>query len=314
MFKILPILVLTLITLYYTSELFSNRSINTYTTIEINVKRKIKIKRSRLPITYYSNSIATFNLVLSGDIEVNPGPGLPSPKCETCDKTVRINQKRVVCEKCYNFNHASCVNMLHLNIASRTPCHWTCSNCLHLSLPFSNQIDMELFETSVEDSLSDRYHDVHLDLLDNNKHLLKLLHINTQSLTSRFDEFLLAINKYNFDVVAMSETWLKDNRFLLDHVRITDYDLYYSNRTKAKGGGVGCYIRSSIKSKRRKDIENLDQELEHLWLQIDGRNKHSKLLMCVIYRSNKFLTYNEWLDRFEKLINKVKSISHLNLP
>ena len=35
--------------------------------------------------------------------------------------------------------------------------------------------------------------------------------------------------------------------------------------------------------------------------------------MCVIYRSNKFLTYNEWLGRFEVLVNKVISISDIPL-
>ena len=56
--------------------------------------RASKIKREKARIIYYNNSIATFNIILSGDIEQNPGPGLPKPKCPRCDKTVRCNQKR----------------------------------------------------------------------------------------------------------------------------------------------------------------------------------------------------------------------------
>ena len=54
--------------------------------------RASKIKRAKATMIYYNNSIATFNIILSGDIEQNPGPGLPKPKCPRCGKTVRCNQ------------------------------------------------------------------------------------------------------------------------------------------------------------------------------------------------------------------------------
>ena len=62
--------------------------------------RASKIKRAKTRIIYYNNSIATFNIILSGDIEQNPGPGLPKPKCPKCDKTVRCNQKYLICQLC----------------------------------------------------------------------------------------------------------------------------------------------------------------------------------------------------------------------
>ena len=66
---------------------------------EILLKRKEQVKRfhaskikcAKTRINYYNNSVATFNIILSGDIEQNPGPGLPKPKCPRCDKTVRCN-------------------------------------------------------------------------------------------------------------------------------------------------------------------------------------------------------------------------------
>ena len=39
--------------------------------------RATKIKRAKARIIYYNHSIATFNIILSGDTERNPGPGLP---------------------------------------------------------------------------------------------------------------------------------------------------------------------------------------------------------------------------------------------
>ena len=37
-----------------------------------------KIKRAKARINYYNNSVATFNIILSDNIEQNPGPGLQS--------------------------------------------------------------------------------------------------------------------------------------------------------------------------------------------------------------------------------------------
>ena len=58
---------------------------------------KNKIKRSESRIVYYSNTVATDNVVLSGDIGTNPGPGLRSynkiPKCAVCCKGVGANRK-----------------------------------------------------------------------------------------------------------------------------------------------------------------------------------------------------------------------------
>ena len=34
--------------------------------------RGLKVKRSKAPTLYYSNSTSTLNLIISGDIEVNP--------------------------------------------------------------------------------------------------------------------------------------------------------------------------------------------------------------------------------------------------
>ena len=37
-------------------------------------------------------------------------------------------------------------------------------------------------------------------------------------MVSTFDEPLLTVKEYPFDVITMSETWLKNNELLLQHV------------------------------------------------------------------------------------------------
>lgn len=60
----------------------------------------------------------------------------------------------------------------------------------------------------------------------------------------------------------------------------------FRHREEIKGGGVGVYIKDNVKYKRCRDIEEMQPELEHLWLEIPGRNKNSRLLLGVMYRSN----------------------------
>ena len=70
------------------------------------LRNKIKITKRR--IDYYSNTVATYNVTLSGDIETNPGSGLHSrnktPTCTVCWKGVGADRKRFECEKCFNIN------------------------------------------------------------------------------------------------------------------------------------------------------------------------------------------------------------------
>ena len=66
--------------------------------------------------------------------------------------------------------------------------------------------------------------------------------------------------------------------------------------------GVGAYIRNSINFKHRKDIENFQPDLEHLWVEIPGRNRHSKAFVGVMYRSTRILSNSDWLERLETLL------------
>ena len=56
---------------------------------------------------------------------------------------------------------------------------------------------------------------------------------------SSFEEFKLMLHNYKFDVVALSETWLKNNPLLIEHVAIENFEIEYNNRDKIRGGGVG---------------------------------------------------------------------------
>ena len=93
-------------------------------------KRTIR-KLSKLGL-YYNNSSATHRLILSGDIETNPGPAnhdnqqtkpksdrLASSTCELCNKTVRINSKKLTCIHCKSLVHLQCSTLKAIPIIKK---------------------------------------------------------------------------------------------------------------------------------------------------------------------------------------------------
>ena len=87
----------------------------------------------------------------------------------------------------------------------------------------------------------------------------------------------------------------------MEYVAISGFNTEFRSPDTIRGGGVGAYIKDTIKYKRRHDIENLLPELEHLWIEVPGRNRHSKALVGVIYRSRRVLDAS-WFESFETLL------------
>ena len=125
------------------------------------------------------------------------------------------------------------------------------------------------------------YTNEYLEKLDELKKHTSICHLNTQSMSSTFDEFQFMINQTRFDVITLSETWLKNDKHLLEYVRPPSYEFAYRNRDEKRGGGVGIYIRDTTEFKLRSDISKLDDSIEHLWVEIQGRKKNSACLIGV---------------------------------
>ena len=96
---------------------------------------------------------------------------------------------------------------------------WTCYDCTLSLLPFYKKRDVE-GESSIEDDFLDTYKN---NLL-NNKHPLKILYLICKSLASTFTEFEAMNYECNFNILALSETWLTENQYLLEYVELPGYD------------------------------------------------------------------------------------------
>ena len=47
--------------------------------------------------------------------------------------------------------------------------------------------------------------------------------------------------------------------------------------------------------------------MEHLWLEIQGRNKNSRLLVGTIYISTRILTTQQWLTQMENMFSDLST-------
>ena len=69
----------------------------------------------------------------------------------------------------------------------------------------------------------------------------------------------------------ISETWPRDNKYILDYVKISSYHFVYKNREQKRGGGVGSYLKEELDFKIREVFNRLDTSIEQLWLEIKGK-------------------------------------------
>ena len=157
-----------------------------------------------------SFSYSSIHLVLSGDVELNPGPNYRFP-CPKCDKPVKSNQKGLQCDKCDKWFHNICELVPARVYSTLANCDdkWFCSKCLMMELPFG---DVSLCEDPVYDlesgsSLQDSKEG---NNIGDYKQGLLVSHLNVRSLVPKLDELpeLLANLSRTGLVVGLSETWL----------------------------------------------------------------------------------------------------------
>ncbi len=122
---------------------------------------------------------------------------------------------------------------------------------------------------------------------------MKFCHLNARSLLAGVDldvhmddqyslldeiyECLVYINE--FDVIAISETWLKDNT-REDALDLAGYQLPICKNRQGRGGGVMLYVRDTIGAIHRTDLEKPDTEV--LWVEL--RLKDKRVLFGTAYR------------------------------
>jgi hypothetical protein len=121
---------------------------------------------------------------------------------------------------------------------------------------------------------------------------LNIGHINARSLVNeeKFEEISSFIFQKNFELFAITETWL-NNQISNDDLCIPGFHaIVRKDRPNTRGGGVALYITQSLAFKRRNDLEN--NNLELLWVEVKYINKpyyaefviERQITLCKMYQ------------------------------
>ena len=226
----------------------SNRCISNKT-----YNKKIRLAKSRT--LYYANTVTTLRLILSGYV---PGNKQKSSTCSACNKTIFSNSKKTYCTICRSITHLRYITS-NKNILSTSIQDWICSFCIQSVLLFHKVRDLHTLDSWIHNEYETIEHqNKHLDVLKKHHCYTSVTHLNTQSLPSSFDKFSYMMNNYKFDIVTLSETWLKNNKTQLEYVQIDGYKSEFKNREPKFGGGLGFYIKEHMSFNVRHDLGKTD--------------------------------------------------------
>ena len=244
-----------------------------------------------------------------------------SVKCGSCRKSVHANNLIISCFECKSFFHSSCAKISFTEFNRMTS--WSCHMCTLKKLPFFNQKNEELFLTmqgkdnnfgdridinpsftiqSLLDNISGEGHNNEdnyiLDLTHSQyytpsefltskfpKKSFSMFHINIASLSCHIDDLkiLLSILDHPFDIIAVSETKIKDDQEPVTNFSIPGYEFKHTP-TKSDFGGVGIYYKNTLDFVVRDDLsKSIHTISESLFLELSSENSKNLLIGC-IYR------------------------------
>ena len=114
---------------------------------------------------------------------------------------------------------------------------------------------------------------------------LGFLHINIASLNKHCEELstLLSLIKYNFHIIAISETRLTDITGITSNINIPNYS-FIDVKTQSNAGGVGFYIHNSIYGdiKVRHDLcFRSENDIEAIFIEIEQKKRQNIICGCI---------------------------------
>lgn len=127
---------------------------------------------------------------------------------------------------------------------------------------------------------SDSLKDYVSDISNKHKDLLKIAHINAESLNNdiHYSEFMDTFSNSGINVIAVSETFYNES----SQIQLPNYRVFNANRIKRRGGGVALYIAMNLQSKLLYATKNDGYEPEYIFVETVCGS--SKVLLICMYR------------------------------
>ena len=127
--------------------------------------------------------------------------------------------------------------------------------------------------------------------------IISVIILNCKSINSKLGEIKLLLYMEKADIMCVSETWLKDNKY---NPKFINYNCIFKNReTLGGGGGIGVIIKRNIKYQEVKLNPYKAGKLEIQAIKIF--TKVSEITLVNLYNPNEDITEAE----FEHYIHQI---------
>ena len=144
-----------------------------------------------------------------------------------------------------------------------------------------------------------------VELIENNRNDLKIVHLNIRGLKSTINDLSdLLVKLKNPEIIMLNETWLKEsdnNRIILPNYKYEGIP-----RNHKKGGGVGFLIRTDILYRTRNDLISDAKTLACEQCYIEIKNNTEKVIIGTMYRPPS-TNISEFINTFNTQIGKINN-------
>ena len=220
-------------------------------------------------------------ILLSGDIELTPGPDF---SCAICEKNIPLRYRVLCCQNCDSWVHKKCAKISETRYKSikmkETGFYFDCHQCNYAKeMPFFQE---ECLEEGPEKNYTckEQHTTDFEDFTVFGKRGLHFIHLNINSILTKIDELRLIAFKSHAAVIGITESKIDDT--VLDGEIMIDGNIPIRSDRTRHGGGVICYIRDDISFNK---IE-LKSDIEHIFLDLLLPNT-KPILIGIIYRPPK---------------------------
>jgi len=128
-----------------------------------------------------------------------------------------------------------------------------------------------------------------------NEWLLYCYYTNIRSIVNKLFPFQAMIYSHNYDIVAITETWLFNSIFD-NKILPTNYRIYRNDRS-SRGGGVLLAVQDTIISKTLSSPANIEM------LTIEAEISQTIIFLCVVY-----LPPNPTLSQIQSLTSHLSQL------
>ena len=244
------------------------------------------------------------SLLVSGDIQMNPGPGIRRPKhpCTVCSKGVIATSKAVECNLCTKKTHIRCISNTarkeYENITEGEKFRYICIVCQNSSENIVDSPSLDSNNIGVDDIFTTTSNNDDMYKCFDRKGM-HFIHLNIRSLLPKMSEVRIIAQRTKAAVIAMSETWL-DPSIQDSEVDIEGYSVIRKDRNR-KGGGVCIYINNKFAFARHEvNTEGLECVFAEIHLP-----KTKPFIVGIAYRPPQDQNF---LSRFEDALSELRSV------